>query len=61
MRKRRHITVSVTPELYRQTRRLAAECDTTVSAMVAYLIEKLIFQGQIAMIFVVFAPKSART
>ena len=40
MRKMRHITVSVTPELYRQTRHLAAEYDTTVSAMVAYLLER---------------------
>jgi len=40
MRKIRHITVSVTPELYRQTRHLAAEYDTTVSAMVAYLLER---------------------
>ena len=41
MRKVRHITVAVTPELYRQTRHLAAEYDTTVTAMVAWLLERL--------------------
>jgi hypothetical protein len=35
------ITVAVTPELYRQTRMLAAEYDTTVSAMVAYLLQTM--------------------
>ena len=40
MRNVRNITVSVTPELYRQTRKLAAEYDSTVSAMVAYLLER---------------------
>jgi hypothetical protein len=41
MREVRHITVAVSPELYRQTRRLAAEYDTTVTALVAYLLERL--------------------
>jgi len=40
MRQVRNITVAVTPELYRQTRRLAAEMDSTVTAMVAYLLER---------------------
>jgi len=40
MRKVKHITVSVTPELYRQTRTLAAEMDSNVSAMVAHLLQK---------------------
>jgi hypothetical protein len=40
MREVRHITVAVTPELYRQTRKLAAEMDSTVTAMVAYLLER---------------------
>ena len=41
MRKVRNITVAVNPELYRQTRRLAAEYDTTVTDMVRYLLERL--------------------
>ena len=40
MRKVKHITVSVSPELYRQTRKLAAEMDSNVSAMVAHLLQK---------------------
>jgi hypothetical protein len=35
MRTIRNITVAVSPELYRQTRMLAAEYDSTVTAMVA--------------------------
>jgi hypothetical protein len=38
MRKVRNITVSVDPELYRQTRRLAAENDTTVTEIVRFLL-----------------------
>ncbi len=41
MRQTKHITVAVPVDLYRQTRRLAAEYDTTVTALVAYLIERL--------------------
>jgi hypothetical protein len=41
MRKVKNITVAVPVDLYRQTRRLAAEYDTTVTAMVAYLLERL--------------------
>ena len=41
MRNVRNITVAVTPELYRQTRRLAADYDTTVTEIVAYLLERL--------------------
>jgi hypothetical protein len=41
MRTVRNITVCVSPELYRQTRQLAAKYDTTVSAIVAYLLERL--------------------
>ena len=40
MRTVRNITVAVTPELYRQTRMLAVEYDTTVTALVAYLLER---------------------
>ena len=40
MRKVRHITVAVTPELYLQTRKLAAEMDSNVSAMVAHILER---------------------
>ena len=40
MRTVRNITVAVSPELYRQTRMLAAEYDTTVTSMVAYLLER---------------------
>jgi hypothetical protein len=35
------ITAAVSPELYRQTRMLAAEYDTTVTAMVAYLFKAM--------------------
>lgn len=41
MRTVRNITVAVSPELYRQTRMLAAEYDSTVTAMVAYLLERM--------------------
>jgi hypothetical protein len=37
----RNITVAVSEDLYRQTRILAAEYDTTVTAIVAYLLERL--------------------
>jgi hypothetical protein len=38
MRKVRNITVAVDPELYRQTRRLAAEYNTSVTDMVRFLL-----------------------
>jgi len=38
MRKVRNITVAVDPELYRQTRRLAAEYNTSVTEMVRFLL-----------------------
>jgi hypothetical protein len=38
MRTVRNITVAVDPELYRQTRRIAAEYDTTVTDMVRFLL-----------------------
>ena len=41
MRNVRSITEAVTPELYRQTRMLAVEYDTTVTALVAYLLERM--------------------
>jgi len=41
MRTVRNITVCVSPEIYSQTRMLAAEYETTVSGMVAYLLEGL--------------------
>src|SRR5579863_3227697 len=41
MQRDRHITVCVSAEIYRQTRHLAADYDTTVSAIVAGLLEKL--------------------
>jgi hypothetical protein len=41
MREVRNITVAVTPELHRQTRKLAAEMDTTVTALVAYLLVRM--------------------
>jgi hypothetical protein len=41
MRKVKNITVCVTPEIYRQARHLAAEYDSTVSAMVAWLLQRL--------------------
>jgi hypothetical protein len=37
----RNITVAVSDDLYRQTRRLAAQYDTTVTAMVVYLLQRL--------------------
>ena len=41
MRKVKNITVCVSPEIYRQTRHLAAEYDSSVSAIVASLLERL--------------------
>jgi hypothetical protein len=41
MRKVKNITVCVTPEIYRQTRHLAAQYDSTVSTIVAWLLERL--------------------
>jgi hypothetical protein len=41
MRTVKNITVAVTPELYRQTRRLAVEFDTTVTALVTFLLVKM--------------------
>ena len=42
MRKQgRTITVRVSPELYLQTRHLAAEYNTTVTELVAYLLERM--------------------
>jgi hypothetical protein len=38
MRTVRNITVAVDPELYRQTRRIATEYDTTVTDMVRFLL-----------------------
>ena len=38
MRTVRNITVAVEPELYRQTRRIAADYDTTVTDMVWFLL-----------------------
>ena len=38
MRTVRNITVAVEPELYRQTRRVAADYDTTVTDMVRFLL-----------------------
>ncbi|MGP8173635.1 MAG: hypothetical protein ACLP7O_03700 [Terracidiphilus sp.] len=38
MRTVRNITVAIEPELYRQTRRIAADYDTTVTDMVRYLL-----------------------
>ena len=40
-RKVRNITVCVTPQIYRQTRHLAAEYDSTVSTIVAWLLQRL--------------------
>lgn len=40
-RKVKNITVCVTPEIYRLTRHLAAEYDTTVSTIVAWLLQRL--------------------
>ena len=41
MNKTKNITVRVTPELYRQTRHLAARYDTTVTELVEYLLERM--------------------
>jgi hypothetical protein len=41
MRKGRTITVRVSPELYKQTRHLAADYNTTVTELVAYLLERM--------------------
>jgi hypothetical protein len=41
MRTVRNITVAVEPELYRQTRRIAADYDTTVTDMVRFLLLSL--------------------
>ena len=41
MRKVKNITVCVTPEIYRQARHLAAEYNSTVSTIVAWLLERL--------------------
>src|SRR5579864_1062859 len=41
MRNVKNITVAVSAGLYRQTRKLAAEYDTTVTAMVAHLLQRL--------------------
>jgi len=41
MRRVKNITVCVTPEIYRQTRHLAAEYDTAVSTIVAWLLPRL--------------------
>ena len=41
MRTVRNITVCVSPEIYRQTRLLAAKYDTTVTGVVAFLLEWL--------------------
>ena len=41
MRKVKNITVCVSPEIYRQTRHLAAQYDSTVSTIVAWLLERL--------------------
>jgi hypothetical protein len=38
MRTVRNITVAVEPELYRQTRKIAADYDTTVTEMVRFLL-----------------------
>jgi hypothetical protein len=38
MRTVRNITIAVEPELYRQTRRIAADYDTTVTDMVRFLL-----------------------
>jgi len=41
MRKVKNITVCVTPEIYREARLLAAEHDSTVSALVAWLLPRM--------------------
>ncbi len=40
-KKRKNITVAVTPEHYREIRHLAADYDTTVTTLVAYLLKRL--------------------
>jgi hypothetical protein len=40
-KKRKNITVAVTPEHYREIRHLAVEYDTTVTTLVAYLLKRL--------------------
>jgi hypothetical protein len=42
MRTVRNITVAVEPELYRQTRRIAADYDSTVTDMVRFLLLALL-------------------
>ena len=37
----RNITVAVSPELYRQTRRIAADSDTTVTELVRHILTQL--------------------
>ena len=41
MQKGKHITVRVTPEIYRQTRHLADQYETTVTQLVAYLLVRM--------------------
>lgn len=41
MRKYRNITICVSPEIYRQTRHLAVEYDSSISGMVAWLLQRL--------------------
>ena len=41
IRKYRNITVCVSPEIYRQTRHLAVEYETSISGMVAWLLPRL--------------------
>ena len=41
MRTVRNITVCVSPELYRQTKQLAAKYDATVTGVVAFVLERL--------------------
>jgi hypothetical protein len=41
MRVVKNITVAVSPELYRKTRMLAVEYDTTVTTLVTYLLEEM--------------------
>lgn len=41
MTKVRNITIAVTPELYRQTRRIAADSDTTVTELVRHILINL--------------------
>lgn len=41
MPKVRNITVAVSPELYRQTRRIAADSDTTITELVRHILVNL--------------------